>query len=121
VGQRSHSGPRAISVFFPPDVRYVADHAKRAITSFPLSDRPYYGVDYPERARTGVPEGEAPAHFKRDGSYAANDLSWYANIPVPTSYMVTGTSQDFFGGYDYHARARSKSPYRPREKAVDVG
>ena len=91
--------------FFPPDVRYVADHAKRAITSFPLSDRPYYGVDYPERARTGVPEEEAPAKFQPDGSYAANDLSWYANIPVPTSYMVTGTSQDFFGGYDHRAQA----------------
>src|ERR1700730_19130110 len=25
--------------FFPPDVRYVADHAKRAITAFPHSDR----------------------------------------------------------------------------------
>ena len=29
--------------FFPPDVRFVADHAKRAATSFPLSDGHYYG------------------------------------------------------------------------------
>ncbi len=91
--------------FFPPDVRYVADHARRAITSFPLSDRAYYGVDYPERARSGVPAEEMPSHFVPDGSYAANDLSWYANIPVPTSYMILGTEQDFFGGYDHAARA----------------
>ncbi len=89
--------------FFPTDVRFVADHAKRAVTSFPFSDRPYYGIDYAERAHSGVPTSEMPRQFVPDGSYAANDLSWYANIPVPTSYMVTGTAQDFFGGYD-HAR-----------------
>ncbi|HKN21786.1 MAG TPA: DUF5107 domain-containing protein [Terracidiphilus sp.] len=91
--------------FFPPDVRFVADHARRALTSFPLSDLPYYGVDYPERARAGVPADEMPSQFVPDGSYAANDLSWYANIPVPTSYMILGTEQDFFGGYDHAARA----------------
>src|SRR5205823_4426106 len=31
------------------------------------------------------------------------DLSWYANIPVPTSYMALESKGDFFGGYD-HAR-----------------
>ncbi|WP_263367415.1 DUF5107 domain-containing protein [Edaphobacter bradus] len=91
--------------FFPTDVRYVADHAKRAVTSIPLSDRPYYGTDYPARAKDGVPAEELPGSFRPDGSYAANDLSWYANIPVPTSYMITGTSQDFFGGYDHRAQA----------------
>jgi tetratricopeptide (TPR) repeat protein len=91
--------------FFPPDVRYVADHAKRAITAFPHSDRPYYGVDYPARARNGVPEEEQPRQFRPDGSYAADDLSWYANIPVPTSYMITSTKEDFFGGYDHRAQA----------------
>ena len=40
--------------FFPPDVRFVADHAKRAITSFPLIQGLYYGVDYGDRARNGV-------------------------------------------------------------------
>lgn len=72
--------------FFPTDVHWVADHARRAITAFPTADRPYYGVDYP--ARTG-----------------ANDLDWFKNIPVPTSYMVTSTAEDFFGGYDHAARA----------------
>jgi tetratricopeptide (TPR) repeat protein len=91
--------------FFPPDVRYVADHAKRAITAFPHSDRPYYGVDYPARARDGVPEEEQPRQFQPDGSYSPDDLSWYANIPVPTSYMITSTKGDFFCGYDHRAQA----------------
>jgi tetratricopeptide (TPR) repeat protein len=91
--------------FFPGDVRFVADHAKRAVTSFPLSNGRYYGIDYAERARSGVPAEDQPPMFVPDGTYPANDLSWYANIPVPTSYMVTGTVLDFFGGYDQAAEA----------------
>lgn len=91
--------------FFPEDVHYVADHAKRAISGFPHADKKYYGIDYGERARSGVPSEQIPRQFLPDGSYAADDLSWYANIPVPTSYMVVGTQQDFFGGYDHAARA----------------
>jgi tetratricopeptide (TPR) repeat protein len=91
--------------FFPGDVRFVADHAKRAITSFPLSDGHYYGIDYAERAKSGVPAEDEPRMFVPDGSYPANNLGWYANIPVPTSYMVTGTALDFFGGYDHAAQA----------------
>ena len=91
--------------FFPKDVRLVADHAKRAVTEFPLSRGTYYGVDYGQRAACGVPEQEKPSHFVPDGSYAPNDLSWYANIPVPTSYMVVGTKGDFAGGYDHALQA----------------
>ena len=91
--------------FFPGDVRFVADHAKRAVSSFPQSNGVYYGIDYAERARAGVAQEDQPRKFVPDGSYPANDLSWYANIPVPTSYMVTGTELDFFGGYDHAARA----------------
>ncbi|MGB1128961.1 MAG: DUF5107 domain-containing protein [Haloferula sp.] len=70
--------------FFPPDVNYVADHAVRALSSFPEANNPYYGIDYQNRP-------------------GANDLSWYRNIPVPTSYMVCQTQADFFGGYDFAA------------------
>ncbi len=91
--------------FFPPDVHYVADHARRAMSTFPLCEGSYYGVDYGERARSGVPPEERPAHFVPDGSYPANDLSWYANIPVPTSYMALECRQDFSGGYDHKRRA----------------
>ena len=80
VGIRVHEHYQA---FFPPDVTYVADHAKRAISSFPIARNFYYGVDY----RKGV------------------DLSWYKNIPVPTSYMVTESQFDFFGGYDHQEKA----------------
>ncbi|MWB96969.1 DUF5107 domain-containing protein [Agromyces seonyuensis] len=76
--------------FFPTDVRYVADHARRAITAFPRADRPYYGVDYPELA----------AH-----DADADRLDVYSHIPVPTSYMVTETADEFFGGYDHRAGA----------------
>ncbi|MFW6354590.1 MAG: DUF5107 domain-containing protein, partial [Verrucomicrobiota bacterium] len=70
--------------FFPPDVHYVADHAVRAMSSFPRARNDYYGVDYANR-----PE--------------ANDLSWYKHIPVPTSYMVCETDYGFLGGYDFAA------------------
>ncbi len=69
--------------FFPPDVTFVADHAKRAMSSYPIARNLYYGVDYTR----GV------------------DISWYKNIPVPTSYMVTRSDYDFFGGYDHSKQA----------------
>ena len=98
--------------FFPPDVSYVADHARRSMSTYPLADGHYYGVDYGARARKGVPKEEAPAHYVPPASggktvlpYKANDLSYYANIPVPTSYMCMGSEEDFFGGYDHRTRA----------------
>lgn len=70
--------------FFPPDVHYVADHAVRAMSSFPEAENYYYGIPYHERP-------------------GANDLRKYQNISVPTSYMVCDTRYDFFGGYDFKA------------------
>jgi tetratricopeptide (TPR) repeat protein len=83
--------------FFPPDVTFVADHAKRAVSTYPLANGHYYGVDYGARAGKRAPSASPTA--------APNDLSWYANIPVPTSYMCIGTEDDFFGGYDHARRA----------------
>ena len=102
VATRVHEQYRS---FFPHDVRFAADHAKRAVTEYPLSQGIYYGIDYGERARHGVPESEKPRHFVPDGSYPPNDLGWYANIPVPTSYMIVDSSGDFFGGYDHKKNA----------------
>jgi tetratricopeptide (TPR) repeat protein len=102
VATRVHERYRS---FFPQDVRFAADHAKRAITEYPLSQSVYYGIDYAERASKGVPQEEVPSQFLPDGSYPPNDLGWYANIPVPTSYMIVGSRGDFFGGYDYRADA----------------
>lgn len=80
VAVRVHDRYEAV---FPPDVHFVADHAKRAVSHFPIARNFYYGVDY----TSGV------------------DLRWYKNIPVPTSYMVTKSRYDFFGGYDHEKQA----------------
>jgi tetratricopeptide (TPR) repeat protein len=102
VATRVHEGYQS---FFPPDVRYVADHAKRATSRYPLCEDQYYGVRYGDRPHKGIPPNETPTQFSPSMSQQKNDLSWYANIPVPTSYMCMGTKEDFFGGYDHHARA----------------
>jgi len=74
----------------------------------------YYGVNYAERVAKGVPKNEIPAKFipphcgkpnPKIPDYSPDDLSWYANIPVPTSYMCMGSQEDFFGGYDHIAEA----------------
>ncbi len=92
--------------FFPDDVRFVFDHARRATSSFPRCRGSYYGVDYGRRVKDGVDRRQQPSHFvPPPGVYSPDDLSWYANIPVPTSYMAVGSKADFFGGYDHAKRA----------------
>ena len=110
VATRVHE---AYQSFFPPDVYYVADHARRSMSQYPLCQGKYYGVDYARRGREGIPADEVPIQFvpphceaaspasRKLPSYLPNDLSFYANIPVPTSYMCMGSQEDFFGGYDY--------------------
>lgn len=71
-----HDRTRSI---FPPDVKAVMDHGKRDVSRFPISTSTYYKMDY----SAGV------------------DISWYKNIPVPTSYMAYKSDYDFMGGYDY--------------------
>jgi tetratricopeptide (TPR) repeat protein len=109
VATRVHE---AYQSFFPPDVYYVADHARRSMSEYPLCQGHYYGVNYGERGRKGVPPAEVPSNFlpphcggHAPVDYAPNDLSFYANIPVPTSYMCMGSQQDFFGGYDHAVQA----------------
>ncbi|GCE07863.1 DUF5107 domain-containing protein [Dictyobacter aurantiacus] len=68
---------------FPPDVHAVFDHGKRDVSRFPIATGTYYKVDYSR----GV------------------DISWYKNIPVPTSYMADHSEYDFVGGYDHARRA----------------
>jgi tetratricopeptide (TPR) repeat protein len=112
VATRVHE---AYQSFFPPDVYYVADHARRSMSEYPLARGFYYGVNYGERGQNGIPKQDnptqfVPAHCDGNGKppvvkYRPNDLSFYANIPVPTSYMCMGSREDFFGGYDYNAQA----------------
>jgi tetratricopeptide (TPR) repeat protein len=84
--------------FFPSDVTVVADHAKRAISTFPVATGSYYGVDYPSR-RDLDSRPDSPRRVPGDR------LDWPRNIPVPTSYMCLGSQGDFFGGYDHRAGA----------------
>ncbi len=83
VGVHVHE---AYQVVFPPDVTVVTDHSKRSMAHYPIAQESYYGVDY---ANAGQ----------------GTDLSWYKNIPVPTSYFVWETDADYFGGYDHKADA----------------
>lgn len=64
---------------FPPDVNAVFDHGKRDVSTFPIAKGTYYKVDY------------SPG----------TDISWYKNIPVPTSYMAINSDYDFMGGYEH--------------------
>jgi tetratricopeptide (TPR) repeat protein len=115
VATRVHE---AYQSFFPPDVYYVADHARRSMSEYPLAKSHYYGVNYGERGRKGIPQSEVPSHFvpphcahpprtthHASLNYPPNDLSFYANIPTPCSYMCMGSQEDFFGGYDHKAQA----------------
>ncbi|MCC6232351.1 MAG: DUF5107 domain-containing protein, partial [Verrucomicrobiales bacterium] len=113
VATRVHEGYQS---FFPGDVTAVADHARRAMSAFPRCRGRYYGVDYAARGRHGIPSDEIPSRYVpphvrggrlRPGevAYSAADLGFYANIPVPTSYMALGSRGDFFGGYDHQAGA----------------
>ncbi|HZT23713.1 MAG TPA: DUF5107 domain-containing protein, partial [Verrucomicrobiae bacterium] len=110
----------AYQSFFPPDVYYVADHARRSMSEYPLARGFYYGINYGERGRKGIPQNEMPRQFipphcrsqsevsnskSQIPPYAPNDLSFYANIPTPCSYMAMDSREDFFGGYDYRAQA----------------
>lgn len=68
---------------FPPDIDYVADHAKRAVSDFPIAHGAYYGIEY------------GPG----------TDLTWWKNIPVPSSYMALRSAYDFLAGYDHGQEA----------------
>ena len=68
---------------FPPDVYAVFDHGKRDVSDFPIATGTYYKVNY------------APG----------TDISRYANIPVPTSYMAIRSEYDFMGCYEHDTRA----------------
>jgi tetratricopeptide (TPR) repeat protein len=76
--------------FFPTDVSYVFDHAKRGVSTFPRATGTYYGINYAARG---------------ESSPGGDRLDWYRNIPVPTSYMCVGSADDFFGGYDHQRGA----------------
>jgi hypothetical protein len=88
--------------FFPYDVTTVADHAKRAVSTFPAASGPYYGVDYPTRRQL---DSRPDSAIRVPG----DRLDWPRNIPVPTSYMCLNSSGDFFGGTTIAPRPASST------------
>ena len=67
---------------FPPDVHAVFDHGKRDVSDFPIATGTYYKVNY------------APG----------TDISWYKNIPGPTSYMAVQSHYNFIGCYEHDTK-----------------
>ncbi len=70
-------------VFFPPDVDHVTFHARADMSYWPVAHGTFTGIDFTR----GV------------------DISWYKNNPAATSYFVTNTKYDFYGGYDHGRQA----------------
>ena len=70
-------------VFFPPDVTSVTYHARQFMAEYPIARGMYHGIDFGE----------------------GTDISWYKNIPIPTSYFANDSAYDFFGGYDHGRQA----------------
>ncbi len=69
-------------VIFPPSVKYVTQHAKHEMTSWPVADRRFNSFDY-----AGVP------------------INLWKNVGVPSSFFAWEAQEDFFGGYSHAKQA----------------
>ena len=69
-------------VIFPPSVQYVTQHAKREMTTWPISNKRYNNFDY-----EGV------------------NISWWKNIGVPSSFFSWNPQENYFGGYNHGKQA----------------
>ncbi len=69
-------------VIFPPSVKYVTQHAKHEMTTWPIADGRYNNFDY-----SGI------------------DISRWKNIGVPSSFFSWNPKEDYFGGYDHAKQA----------------
>lgn len=72
----------AYQVIFPPSVQYVTYHAKRDMTTWPVADSRFNNYDF-----TG------------------EDISWWKNTHVPSSFFAWDPREDYFGGYDHNKKA----------------
>ena len=88
------------------------------MSEYPLARGAYYGVNYGGRGRKECPLDEVPSQFlppycrapkDRDPQmpdYAPNDLSLLCeHSRAYVSTCALAVRKDFFGGYDYKARA----------------
>jgi tetratricopeptide (TPR) repeat protein len=72
----------AYQVIFPPSVQYVTYHGKRDMTTWPVADSRFNNYDF-----TG------------------EDISWWKNTHVPSSFFAWDPREDYFGGYDHNKKA----------------
>ena len=72
----------AYQVIFPPSVKYVTYHGKRDMTTWPIADSRFNNYDF-----TG------------------QDISWWKNTHVPSSFFAWDPREDYFGGYDHNKKA----------------
>ncbi len=72
----------AYQVIFPPSVQYVTFHGKRDMTTWPIADSRFNGYDF-----TG------------------EDISWWKNTHIPSSFFSWDPKEDYFGGYDHKKEA----------------
>ena len=70
-------------ILFPPCTQFATFHGKNQFTEWPVSHQFYNGVDYTE----GV------------------DISWWKNLPSPTSLFAWNDEDDFLAGYDHGKEA----------------
>ncbi|MBE6551389.1 MAG: DUF5107 domain-containing protein [Ruminococcaceae bacterium] len=73
---------------FPPDIEWGNDHDRRAVISFPVMK--------------GIYKTARPFDYGE-----GTDVTWYSNVKLPTSVMVSKgqSDMDFLGGYDFSANA----------------
>ena len=108
--------------FFPPDVRIVADHAKRAVTAFPAADGPTTAST--TRARGWDRAGRRRTAATRTMCRATGSTGTATSRCRPRT-CAWAAAGDFFGGYDHAAEAGfvhvADHHYRGRQEAVDLG
>ena len=103
--------------FFPADVQMVADHAKRAVSTFPVASGSYYGIDYPSRQADDT-RTDSTLRVRGDR------LDWPRNIPVPSPTWPSApsvTSSAATTTAPRQDRALGRSPGRGGQEAVDLG
>ena len=70
-------------VIFPPSTEFATYHGKNQFTRWPISHEYYHRVDYTR----GV------------------DVSWWKNLPAPTSMFAWNCEENFLAGYDHGKEA----------------
>ena len=116
VGQRRRRGACRLPVLLP----LRRDGGRRSCQA--RASAPSRPPTAPTTASTTRP---AQLDTRADSSPVPGDrFDWPRNIPVPTSYMASVPTEDFFGGYDHRADAgfvHWADHHVARQEAMDLG